>query len=385
MKILHVLPSLSYDWGGPPKFVSTLAESLAKKGINVSVFATTDGNAVNHKIEGVETKLFHRGCLSKFWTSYSLPLAKALSRQAADFDLIHIHELWNYPEFAAYRAAKRAKKPYMITIHGQLDPWCLNHKALRKKVYSSLIQKKILNEAAGIHAMTEKGVKNISNFVNSKNIVLVPNGLKKEEFDNLPDRNHIESLYPELRNRLVLLFLGRVTPKKGLDILVKAYGTLLKEIDDVHLLICGPEDIEYKKVIVKLLNDNHAIGKTTFTGMLTGDEKLAAFSRADIFILPSYSEGFSASTLEAMACGLPVIISEHCKFLDLEKLGAGKIIKADAGHLIKALRKLLNNPSMRLALGSKARQLFLEGYTMDKIADKIIAVYREILNKENNA
>jgi glycosyltransferase involved in cell wall biosynthesis len=385
MKILHVLPSLAYEWGGPPRYVVALTEILAKKGINVSVFASTDRDAVNRKIEGVEVKLFPKGFFSKLWTSYSPTLARALAQETTDFDLVHIHELWNYPNFAAYLAAKRSKKPFIVSIHGQLDPWCLDHKAVRKKIYASLIQKKILREAAGVQTMTEKGVRNISNIINTDNVFLVPNGLNKEVYENIPEGEYIESLYPELKNKIVLLFLGRITPKKGLEILAKAFGPLHKKIKDMHLLICGPAEPKYKDRIVKLLEKNGSIGATTFTGMITGKKKLAALSRADIFILPSYSEGFSASVLEAMACGLPIIITEHCNFLDFDDLHAGKIIQADADQLIDAVFELLDNPELCANLGSRARQLFFERYTMDLVADQMIDIYRDILSRNKYA
>jgi len=113
--------------------------------------------------------------------------------------------------------------------------------------------------------------------------------------------------------------------------------------------------------------------------MLTGNEKLAALSRADIFVLSSYSEGFSMSILEAMACGLPVVITKQCNFPEVEGIGAGKIIDADANHLSEALIELLDNPELCKDMGDRGKRLVMEKYTWDKVADQMIAAYEEIL------
>jgi glycosyltransferase involved in cell wall biosynthesis len=380
MKILHVVASLSPKWGGPFEIAIGMAQAIAKKGIKVSIYAPSekeDGVYINN-LKMVDVKLFSKSFFSKFWTSYSPSLAKTLRREITDFDLIHIQEIWHHPLFAAYKAAKFARKPFVVTIQGTLEPWCLNHKKFKKKIGSILFQRKILKEASGLHAVTEEEVKNIYEFVDNNNIFYIPNGINQEDFENLPFNEEFEYLYPELKGKKVLLFLGRIHPKKGLDMLAKAFGAILKKRDDIQLVIAGPDN-NYKNQIVEILKVENAIGNTTFTGMLTGNNKLAALSRADIFVLPSYSEGFSISTLEAMACGLPILITKQCNFPEVEEIGAGKIIDADIGQLSKALLELLDNPELCKEMGKRGRSLVVEKYTWDKVADKMIDAYKEIL------
>ncbi len=381
MKVLHVAASLSPEWGGPTKVIYELTEALAKKGIEVSIFAPSerDKGACISNLKGVNVKLFKKSFLSRFWTSYSSALAKALMHEVSNFDLIHIHEIWHHPHFSAYRAAKIAKKPFIVTIHGALEPWCLKYKLLKKKIYSTFIQKKILKEAAALHAITEGEVKNIRAFVNNKNIFLIPNGVNLKEFENLPQREWIENLYPELRGKKVILFLGRIHPTKGLDILAKAFGNILRGRNNIQLVIAGPDNNGYKNKIVEILKNENAIISTTFTGMLTGNHKLATLSRADIFVLPSYSEGFSMSILEAMVCGIPVVITTGCNFSEVEKIGAGRVVNADVDSLSKALMEFLDNTELCKKAGNRGRKLVMEKYTWDKVADKMIMAYKEIL------
>ncbi len=384
MKVLHVAPSLSSEWGGPTKVVTELTEALAKKGVEVSIFAPSedDKDVCITNLEEVDLKLFPKSFLSKFWTSYSSSLGKALMRKVANFDLVHIHEIWHHPHFAACQAAKFARKPFVVTIHGELEPWCLDHKSFKKKIFSFLIQKKLLKEASGIHAITEDEVKSICNFVNNKNVFHIPNGLNLMEFQNLPSKEDFEGLYPSLRGKKVILFLARIHPKKGLDILARAFGNILKNTDDIQLVIAGPDKDDYKNQIIEILKAENAIGNTIFTGMLTGEKKLAALSRADIFVLPSYSEGFSISILEAMACGLAVVITKQCNFPEVEEIGGGKIIDTDANHLSKAVSELLDNPELCKKMGDRGKRLVMEKYTWDKIADQMIIAYEEILGKK---
>lgn len=381
MKVLHIAASLDTEWGGPTQVITGLTDALAKKGVKVSIFAPMGKNegACINKLENVDVNRFPKDFLSRFWTSHSSALAKALRKEAFDFDLLHIHEIWHHPHFAAYQAAKLAKKKFIITIHGELEPWGLNHKAFKKKIYSALIQRRILKEASALHAITEDESKKITKFVDNDNIFIIPNGLNVEEFEKLPPREWIEDLYPDLKGKKVILFLGRIHPSKGLDILAKAFKTVLKKKNNIQLVIAGPDNKSYKSQIVEILKSENAIDNTTFTGTLTGNNKLGILNRADIFVLPSYSEGFSISTLEAMACGIPVLITKCCNFPEVEKTGAGKIIDASHIHLSEALIDLLDSPKLSKHMGNRGKRLVREKYTWDNLAEQMISSYEEIL------
>ena len=381
MKVLNVAARLSSEWGGPAKVATDLTKALAKKGIEVSIFATTGGDESLRidKHEGVDVRFFQKGVLSKWWPSYPSPLAKALMERISDFDLIHIHEIWHYPNFAAYTAAKRAGKAYVVTIHGALQPWCLKHKALKKRIYASLIQRRILSEATGLHALTQQEVKDIQNFGIETPITVIPNGIDPEEFQVLPLGKTLESSYPELNGKKVMLFLGRIHPIKGLDILAKALGKVAIAQKDTYLVIAGPDNESYQAEVVKILESEGIINKVIFAGMLDGREKLAAFSRADVIVLSSYSEGFAMSILEAMACKVPLIITRQCGFPEVAVAGAGFIVEPEPDQLTEALLDLLGSQELCNEMGEKGKRLVTETYNWDKILDKMINFYEEIL------
>jgi glycosyltransferase involved in cell wall biosynthesis len=384
MKVLHITASMSPEWGGPVKVVQGLTEALAKKNIEVSIFAPVTKGKEKETIlpERVDARLFPQDIFAKSWRNHSFALKRELKREISNFDLIHIHEIWHHSHFVAARLAKRFRKPYIITIHGELEPWCLNYKALKKKVFSWLFQKRILENASMLHAITEEEVKNIRRFgVNNTSIVMIPNGINLQEFQNLPSREELTKIYTKLRNKEVILFLGRIHPKKGLDLFAKAFGKIAKERKDICLLIVGPDEGGYQAQIEKLLEEGRVLNKVIFTGMLTGYKKLVVLSGVDIFVLPSYSEGFSMTILEAMICGLPVIITHQCNFPEVTQHNAGIIINPEMNELAEAMIKLLENPSLAEKMGENGKKLILEKFTWDRVADRMIETYNRILKK----
>ena len=382
MRVLHVVASLSPEWGGPTKVVQGLTEALIEKGIEISIFAPVNRGCKNNIVrpKGADVRLFKQTLFSKIWTAYSPSLIRALYEEASKFDLIHIHEIWHFPHFAAYCIAKKLKKPFIITPHGAIEPWALNYKAFKKKIFTILVQKRILNQASALHALTTKEVKYIRDFGVKNQIKVIPNGINIEEFKNLPPWQDLEKIYPELSDKRIILFLGRIHPKKGLDILARAFAKIARNRDDVRLLIVGPDSNGYRKQIETILKREGVFKKTIFTGILTGSKKMAALSRANVFILPSYSEGFSIAILEAMVCGLPVIITDRCNFPEVVENAAGIIIKPNTEELKEALIKLLDNTQLCKEMGRNGHKLVLEKFTWDKIADKMINLYKSLLS-----
>jgi len=384
MKVLHILPSYSISWGGPPQVVYELSKALVKKGVEVDILATYDEmDELLPVSEGINLIKFKRDSfnINKLWKGFSFELLKRIKCIIKNYDILHIHELWHFPHFLVYSIRK--DKPYIVTIHGGLEPWCLTYKRLKKDIYSFVIQRRILEEASALHAITEEEFRNICKFTDNKNVVLIPNGLNIENFANLPEKEWFENFYPELKSKKVVLFLGRIHPIKGLDILAKAFGLIVKKRKDVQLVVAGPDSDDYKKSIFEILKVENAMDNTTFTGMLTDNYKLGALSRADVFVLPSYSEGFSVSILEAMACKIPVVITRNCNFFEVEKVGAGRVVSADVNELSGVLIELLDNPKLCNEMGNRGRRLVMEKYSWDKVANDMVSVYVKMLVRQD--
>lgn len=372
-------------WGGAPKVAVALAKALARKKVYISIFGLNSKNETRELAQDNFLKTYalpeDKSQIGKLWPFYSSALTKALAERIPENDLIHIHEIWHYPCYIAYKNAKKTSKPYVVTIHGELEPWCVDHKALKKKIYWSLIQKRILNAASAIQAITKEEAEGIRAFGISAPIVVIPNGIEPMDFQSLPSREELERLYPDLVGKKVLLFLGRIHQKKGLDILAKAFGQIAGNRSDLHLLIVGPDNDDYRNQVEKLLESMEVLDKTTFAGMLTEREKLAALSRADICAIPSYSDVRTIVALEAMACGVPLVITRQCHFPEVAEANAGIVIEPNSDQLADALNRLIDDPKLCKEMGENGRRLVMENFTWDKIADKMIQLYEIVLRK----
>lgn len=390
MKVAHIIVRFAPGmpgWGGAVKAATDWAKVLARKGVIISVFTVGAESEEQYVVQDhrltVNFSPEGKGRIMKWWPFYTPALGKTLSTEAFEHDIVHIHEIWHYPCYAAYRAAKKARKPYIVTVHGELEPWCLNFKAFKKKIYAALILRRILNGAAAIHAITKDEVEHIRAFGVHSPLVMIPNGVNPVEFGGLPLQGELERLYPELEGKKVVLFLGRIHPIKGLDILARAFGQIARDREDVRLVIVGQDNEGYQIQVEQMLKTYRVREKVIFTGMLTGREKLAGLSRADICVIPSYSDIRTLVALEAMICGLPVVITRQCQFPEIAEAKAGIVIDPDPDQLAEALTKLLDNPELRKEMGANGRRLVTERFTWDKIAEQMIELYRNVLRNRS--
>ena len=196
----------------------------------------------------------------------------------------------------------------------------------------------------------------------------------------MPPKEEFQRRYPALDGKETILFLGRLHPKKGLDILTKAFAEIAHTRSNVHLVIVGPDEVGYRSKMQQELQNRGAASMATFTGPLGGRDKLAAFSAADIFVLPSYSEVLGLTVIEAMACGLPVIISRQCYFPEVAEANAGLVIDTDPTQLAQALLRLIGEPQLRRDMGKRGQALVSQRYTWDKVADQMQQLYQMALD-----
>jgi len=383
MKILHITPSLSDAWGGPTRVIKGLTESLHKKGVKSTILTTTGHRVGFGSYSDLQSDIrtFPTQPLSLLWTGYSRNLKKALSEEIRSHDVVHIHELWHFPHFAAYLSAQRENKPYCISIHGHLSPWALNHKNIRKRIYMNLFQNKTIESASVLHAVTQEEINHIEDLGITNETRLIPNGLSTSTHYESVSASDFINAYPRLRGKPILLFLGRIHPVKGLDLLSEAFTEIVQTNPNVHLVIAGPDENGYKKRITDILKRNQTLKNCIFTGMLSDLDKTSALKASNILVLPSYSEVMGISTLEGMEAGLPVVITEGCQFPEIGKAGAGLVVPHKAEDLRNAILYLLDNPNTAQQMGKIGKQLISERYNWDNISDLYIQLYTDIISR----
>jgi glycosyltransferase involved in cell wall biosynthesis len=262
-----------------------------------------------------------------------------------------------------------------------LDDWALNQNRLKKRLYFRLIAAGILKRAASIHALTETEARNVRELGISTSVVNVPNGIDLAEFENLPSRTAFCERFPQLRGKRIVLFLGRLHPKKGIDLLIETFAEVATLFPDLFLVLAGPDAAGTRKRAEDQLQALQCQGRFLFTGILDRKECLEAFAAADIFVLPSYSEGLPMSALEALAAGVPVIVSSSCNLPQVEKQEAGLVIKLERKSLLRALTILCGDEALRQRMGLNARSYFLTNYSWDQVAVRMTRVYENILRQ----
>ena len=383
MKVLHIVASMASEYGGPGASVLGLTSALMHEGISCEIFTTRwkDSHADAMRPSAVPIHRFDVGFLAQFWPGYSKALAKALWNKigGGTFDLVHVHEPWHYPGFIAFRAARRRGIPYVLSPHGEFGEYCLRHKAFKKQIYMGMIQGHILKFADSLHALTKEEMASISKVGYKSSCFVVPNGIDSSQFEKLPDISEFMAAYPDLSGKRVILFMGRLHSKKGLDVLARSYVSLSHKFKDVALLVVGPDEDGTRKRMESILKVSPALRRVVFTGMLTGKDKLAALACADLFVLSSYSEGFSMAVLEALAGGLPVVISKHCNFPEVSEHDAGFVVELNDAALTEAISTLLSDDQLRIRMGQNGLNLVREKYTWDAIAASMAGLYRKLV------
>lgn len=393
MKLLCVIPSYwpAIQYGGPIYSVHNLNKAMVKKGVNITVYTTNVGLnnrvPVNQEVDVEGMRVIYFTFIKFFevlgltgW-QFSLSLATALRENLKNFDIVHIISVWNYPVACAAYYCRKYKKPYLITPSGHLYPDAFGKKAWKKLPYYYLVSKRDLYRAAAIHYTTEDEAEKSYFYPGLKNKrVIISNGIDLSEFRDLPKKESLSQRYPDLKDKKVILFLGRISWIKGLDILLKAYVRLSRERNDVHLLIVGNDSEGYGKRLKQWISD-YAIGpRVTFTGMLTGKEKLEAYVGSDVFVLPSYSENFGMSVIEAMACGIPVVITDKVGISgDLQENHAGVIVECNEDSIYQGIRSILDNENLAQELSLNGNKMVEKYYSIEKVADKMIKIYEEVL------
>ncbi|MDP2895357.1 MAG: glycosyltransferase [bacterium] len=377
LRVLHVIPSIDLAGGGANRACTELCEALAFKGIRVALRTVEfDPGAGRLPTQGVDAVIFPRSGPRAF----SWGLTRSLMKEVRQYQLVHIHALWMYPNIPAAVAAKIAGLPYVVSPHGSLEPWKLRFKGLRKRVYGALVEKRILEGAAAIIAGNGPDLEAIKTYVPSADVRIVPYGAHLDAITRPISREVFDRLWPKADGRRVVLYLGRLDRNKGVDLLIRAFSRLPSQFADVLLLIVGPDSYNMSRSeLLTLAADLCIQDRVRFTGMVTEEEKLAAYEYSDIYVLPSLSENFGYTVLESLARGTPVLISRALPWPEVPAERAGLVVQADVGQLVEGLIRLLSLERSDLrAMGERGRAI-ARRYDSVNVADRIMRVYESVL------
>ena len=272
--------------------------------------------------------------------------------------------------------------PYIMNPQGMLEPWALAYKSFKKQVYMAAIERSALKNASAIQALNSSELHNIRSLGLKTPVIVVPNGIHRQDFAELTDPEIFIDRFPETRDKARILFMGRIDPKKGLDLLAPAFAKVREQFTNAHLIVAGPDNIGFLPKAKEYFVEAGCLDGVTFTGMLTGNIKSAALTAADIYVAPSYSEGFSMSILEGMASGLPCTITTGCNFPEAETAKVAYVVDPNVDTIANALICCLQEPATAKEMGSHARQFILDNYTWDKIVADLIQTYKSTITQQ---
>ncbi len=381
MKILQVVTDFSPKWGGVYQSVLGFSNFL-KNDTELSIFSTfREEQSENQKIQGL--KQFSFGASAKY--QFSFEIKQALEKLIPQYDLIHIHGLWQFPLSYAAACARRFHVPYVYHIHGMLNKWPVRHHSFRKQIYAVLWEHENLNAADAIVCVTADEEKSVRDFQIKAPISVIPNGVYRSEIEARTTQKRFIEKNPHLAGKILLLFLRGIHPKKGINLLLRAFQNVTGQMPDAHLIIAGPEEDKNHAGQLKAFVSSRQLSKAvTFFGPVFGQSKKELLSSADLFVLSSHDEAFSIAVLEAMAHELPVLITRDCSFSDVASAQAGLVVDYDVNQLTDAMQRLVQNQKLRQKMGQNARELVESQYLWEVVAPKLKTLYEKIISNHQN-
>lgn len=392
MKILYISSYYkpAYIYGGTVSCVSQLCESMVKLKSNVTVLTTNVngknllkvplGQSVN--VDGVEVFYYPIVRVPPQSFYYAPALAEACRQKISSFDIVVLQSLFSHGMKAATSACKQASVPYVIQPHGQLLPWSLRQKWLKKQIFLTLAGRKYLNEASALHCTVRSEAEAINQLGISTPKFVVPNGIESDHFANPSVRGVIRKRFQIPDEARLLLFLGRLHPKKRPDLAVEALAAAQSLSEETHLVLAGPDEMQLTAKLQAQAQHLGCANRLHITGLLEGDEIVSALADADLFLMPSEpeSENFGMSAAEAMAAGLPILVSEGVPVGEwAESAGAGRMIPCTVEDFQRETCQLLASPHQLKEMGQRGQTLVANKFDASIVAQQMLAHYQAIV------
>lgn len=384
--MLHVVPGISPKFGAPAN-VPTLLRYLAKYGVETTLL-TTNADVAGHRLDvplrqpvirdGVQC-MFHAVLPIGGRWGLAPSLVTTLRRDVRSYDLVHVHWLYDFSSIAAAHAATAAGVPFVIQPRGSLDPHLFRKNRAIKRLYLATIGRPLLRRAAAV-IFTAEQERQLASYGARRPEWIVPVGLDIARFESLPPPGTFRAAFPAVTGPF-LLFLGRLSPQKGLDLLLPAFREVRATRADLQLVVAGPDYRGYETEVRRMIRELGLEHRVVLTGLLDHQAKLAAFVDAELFVLPSYAENFGVVIIEALACGLPVVISDRVNIhTELAAAGVATVVPCEAGRVAAHIGSALADEGLRRRIAILGPAFVREHYTWDAIVPMLITRYREMLH-----
>jgi len=379
MRIAHVIGIFSPEHGGPVVSCRNYALSQARLGHEVSLY-TLEGYAETSPAlrlgEEVTQHVFRVNAPAKLGWSRRL---RRLLLAAEPADVYHLHGIWLRAMYYGRLKARKERKPYLVEINGALDPLELASKPWRKRLVSWWYQDRLLREAGCIHVNSSREARHVRELGFDQPIAIIPAGFNSREMALLLEKAKAAppSWGPMLQNAKVLLYLARVHPAKGIDLLLEAWRRLGARAAGWKLVIVGPGDSREVAKWRKDYHDLEASGRCLWLGLVSDQDRAWIYDRSSVYVLPSRKENFGNTIQEAMGQAIPVITTTETPWQDIEEWECGWLCRPEVDDLCSAVaRAIETGPEILAAMGRRGRAIINDRYSLEAVVDRQIEVYR---------
>ncbi|HPA19795.1 MAG TPA: glycosyltransferase [Verrucomicrobiae bacterium] len=392
VKVLHVIPSVSPLRGGPSRAVLGMVRALRSAGCDAEIACTDDDGPGRLRVplgapiewEGARVHFFPRfsppiGALREF--QYAAALGPWLRRCIPSHDLVHVHAIFSYASTRAMGIARRCGKPYVVRPIGQLSPWSLQQKAAKKRLYLALAERRNIAGACGVHCTSDAERRDILDFAPDLPAFVSPIGMEPPE-RQAGAREAVRRRFSVRDDEMVILYLGRLHPKKGIELLLDATSRLPAR--GFALVIAGSGEDRYEARLRERAAAPGFGGRVHFAGFVAGRDKDLLLQGSDLFVLPSEHENFGIAVLEALMAGLRVVVTPGVALEGfVRKIGAGVVVDPMPDALEAALRCLLAGNPPAEGERQRIRDAAAAAYSWDEIARGLVSVYEGILARRS--
>ena len=389
LKILQLVHTLDPSVGGVAAAVLALSRGLARRGHKLDVVVLDEPDVVAAVADRGLADNITVHALGSGLTSYrySRTLWPWLRQHGGDYDRVIVNGIWQYLSFAAWRRYAGSSIPYYVFPHGMLDPWfkeTFPFKHLKKWLYWPWADYRVLRDAAAVIFTSEE-----ERFQARKSFWLYrcrekvsPLGVEAPPISSNA-KSEFLSRYPQLQNSRNFLFIGRLHPKKGCDILLEAFARF-RSNDSISLILAGPDQVGWESDLRRQVTRLNLTNRVVFTGMLEGSMKQGAFANTEAFVLPSHQENFGISVVEALAVSVPVLISNRVNiWREIEADRAGYVESDDLAGTTRLLQRWIDTaPVEREMIRQNARRCFEQRFEINRAVDSLLQILNETLTAQ---
>lgn len=365
-----------------------LAQALGEAGVEVTVVSTDDDGPgmrlqvpLGLEIQGREGAHYLYFRKNTDFYKFSWQLTRWLTRHVSDFDLVHVHALFSYASTAAALIARRKAVPYIIRPLGVLNRWGMqNRRRIVKAISFQLIESRILRGAGAVHytsRIEQREAETATSTLGIARSAVIP--LPIGPVRGAADPERFFAKFPDARNKQIVLFLSRIHPKKGIELLLDAFYEIHRKHPSAVVVIAGEGEPAYVSMLQRKANEMKIANYVIWSGYLGGEEKWAAFAAATVFVLPSFSENFGIAAAEALARGVPTVITEGVGLSEeVQAASAGVVVKPTTHAIACALDDLLCNADKRREFAANGQQLAIDRFSSEQVGRMLNDLYRQL-------